>query len=236
MKAILLAAGRGSRLKPYTDTVPKSLLPIGDTSLIERTVGILQKAGVSDISIVVGYLKEAFFRTFPTGIKFYVNEDYLNTDQGGSLIRAKTEMNDDLLVIAADLLCPEGVFRDAIKHDAPICVAIDLKDRPFDDVTEKIVLKNGKIRMVGKTNVPNELANGEFLGMTKLSRKIAPLFTETLEQSLATNKKTQIVQVIQKLIDGGEDVAYVQCVDPWCEMDDPDVMKRAGEILSSYSA
>lgn len=236
MKAILLAAGRGSRLKPFTDTTPKSLLQIGNTSLIERMVGILRKTGIDDISIVVGYLKESFFRTFPSGVKFYVNDDYLNTDQGGSLLKAKAEMNDNLLLIAADLLCPESVYRAAIENDSPICLAIDIREDCYDDTIEKIILENGKIRMVGKTNVPNDRANGEFLGMTKLSRKMAPVFAEVLEQSLAQNKKTQVVQIIQKLIDRGEEVAYVRCVEPWCEVDDPDIMERAGKILSSYSA
>ncbi len=233
MKAILLAAGRGSRLKPYTDQTPKSLLPIGKTTLIYRTVHILHQLEITDISIVVGYHKEKFFKAFPSGIKFYLNENYLDTDQAGSLFQARKELNDDLLIIAADLFCPAKVFGDIIQNRSPICLAIDKKRFFFNDTIEKIFLKDGKILQIGKTTVPNDIANAEFLGITRLNRKKCPQFLKKLGDFLKSDLKTQILHLLQQFIDEGEEIDYVNCSQQWYEIDNLATLKKARELFDA---
>ncbi|GAG21869.1 unnamed protein product, partial [marine sediment metagenome] len=58
MKAIILAAGRGSRLKPLTDTIPKPLLEVNGKTILERAIDTLLEVGITDILVVVGHLAE----------------------------------------------------------------------------------------------------------------------------------------------------------------------------------
>lgn len=240
MKAIILAAGRGNRLKPLTDKTPKSLLPLGNTTLIHRSVQILKQTGINDISIVTGYLKEKLFQAFPSGIKFYVNEHYDQTDQAGSLFQAKNEfLGDDVLIITADLFCPASVYAEIIQNFSPICLAIEKKETLFDDAIEKVYLESERISQIGKTNVSNSKANGEFLGMTKIARHKCSRWLKKLQELLLQNAKLQIVQFLQHLLDEGERIDYIEVRDPWCEVDDLATLEKARNLLKtnvSYSS
>ncbi len=233
MKAIILAAGRGSRLRPFTDETPKSLLPLGDTTLIRRNVQILRRLGIHDISIVVGYLKQKFFQAFPSGVKFYVNDRYDQTDQAGSLFQARTELTEDVLIITADLFCPHWIYAELLSNSSPFCLAIEKRKIRFDNTMEKVYLKDGQIVQIGRTNVPNTTASGEFLGMTKINRPQCPSFLEKLEQLLEQNLKLQIVHVLQRLLDEGELINYIECRDPWCEVDDLAGLNKARTLLET---
>ena len=231
MRAIILAAGQGSRLKPYTNHLPKSLLPIGNTTLIHRNVKLLKEVGISEIALVVGYLKEKFFSAFPSGVKFYVNENYRETDQAGSLLKACQELCDDVLILTADLCCSQRVVRDISQSEMSICVAIEKRKELFDDMMEKIFIRDNKIVLIGKINVSNEVANGEFLGITKLKKEMCHLFVEKLEKSLQQYQKTQIVQILQQFLDEEKGIGYVACCEPWCEVDDLKGLEKAKEII-----
>ena len=64
MKAVILAAGEGTRLKPYTETIPKVMLPVANKPIIAYVVDALRKSGITEIIIVVGYKKEAIMEYF----------------------------------------------------------------------------------------------------------------------------------------------------------------------------
>ena len=69
-KAVILAAGEGQRLLPITKTRPKHLIPLAGKPLIQYTIEYLRKAGIQEILLVVGYLKEQFFNYFKDGTDF----------------------------------------------------------------------------------------------------------------------------------------------------------------------
>lgn len=235
MKAVLLAAGAGQRLMPYTQSTPKHLLSLGETTIIHRTVDLLKSLGVSDISIVVGHLKEKYFAAFPKEIQFYINDDYAATDQAASLFKAKAKLTGDFLVVAGDLFCPRKVFAAMLADPRPLCVAIEKREERFDDITEKVCLQGERIAKIGKLNVLNGEANGEFLGLTKVSKEKAALFIQTLEASLSANPKSAIIHVHQRMIDQGESLSYILCQDPWCEIDEPVSWRKAQSIFQEFA-
>lgn len=231
-RAVLLAAGLGSRLKPWTDKCPKHLLEIGETTIIHRTVSILREAGVEDVSIVAGHLKERYYEAFPSGVRFFVNPDYAKTDQAESLSCAiGGGERGDSLVVAGDLFAPRGIFRKVLEDPNLFCVAVGKREDPFDDLTEKVLVKGDQVVKIGKLNVANGEANGEFLGLTRIRKEALAVFENALRESIQENRKCAIVHVLQRLIDGGNPVARVECRQPWCEIDDFRALKKARMIF-----
>ena len=101
MKAIILAAGRGTRLGPYTATTPKCLLPLGDRSLLERQLATLRGAGIEDITVVTGHGAAAI--RFE-GIHLRHNPDFATTNMVHSLFCAADRLVGDVVIAYGDIL------------------------------------------------------------------------------------------------------------------------------------
>jgi choline kinase len=237
VRAVVLAAGRGSRLQPHTDGTPKGLLSLGPTTLMHRSVEILRRCGVDDISFVVGYRQEAFRSAFPAGVRFYENPSWETTDQAGSLLTARAAFTDDVLVVTGDLFCPERTYADLLRLDAAVAVAVDRSPRPFDDTIEKVRLEAGRITAIGKLNVPDAEANGEFMGMTLVRKAAAADTLRRLEAACGAHpRKAALIHAHQALLDEGGALGFVENTGPWCEVDDWESLEKARRILASAPA
>ena len=123
MKAIILAAGRGSRLGNYTKKIPKALVDINGKSLIERQIHLFQKNGITEIFIVRGYMKEKFNLD---NIEFIDDDGYANHDQLGSLITAQEKISGEVLILFADLVFDENILHQILDTNEDISLALDL--------------------------------------------------------------------------------------------------------------
>jgi len=120
MKACILAAGRGKRLNPLTETKPKPIIPVGGKALLQHTIEMLEENGVKEILLIVGYKKEMIKEKFKDGKDFGValtykeQKEFLGTGHATNI--AKDFVGDDsFLLIYGDLLMDEHVFKRAIK-------------------------------------------------------------------------------------------------------------------------
>ena len=110
MKAMILSAGRGERLRPLTDTLPKSLVEVGGKSLLERHLERLQDAGIVDVVINLGWLGAEIVARIGNGAKFGLNVSYSDEgddvlETGGGIHKALALLGSDpFLVINADIL------------------------------------------------------------------------------------------------------------------------------------
>ena len=112
IKAMILAAGHGSRLKPITNTIPKPLIKIGEETILERHLRNLQKAGITDVVINVSYLAEKIMDAIGDGSRYRLNIDYSHEKEGaletlGGILNALNHFkkNKYLLLINADIYC-----------------------------------------------------------------------------------------------------------------------------------
>ena len=115
MKVIMLAAGVGKRMSAVTDIIPKCLIKIGEKTLLERHLEIISLLGIKDIVFVVGHFKEKIKETVEKNnngfnIKYIENEQYTK----GSILSlwyARDELNDDVLIMDADVLYHDKLLR-----------------------------------------------------------------------------------------------------------------------------
>lgn len=108
MKAVILAGGKGTRLKPYTTNFPKPLMPIGDRPILELVINRLRDADIKDIVITTGHLGELIVSFFQNGEKLRVNITYSKEDTplgtAGPLNLAKEQLTDTFLVMNGDVI------------------------------------------------------------------------------------------------------------------------------------
>ncbi len=108
MKALILAGGKGRRLRPYTTTIPKPLMPIGDKAILEIVVQQLKQCGFKDIIISIGHLGELIMAFFNDGSKYDVNIEYIKEEKplgtAGPLSLLRDEIDENFLMMNGDVL------------------------------------------------------------------------------------------------------------------------------------
>jgi len=137
MKALFLAGGMGTRLKPLTDELPKPMVPIMNKPLLERSMENLRKCGIKDIVISTGYMPDYIKNYFGDGRKFGLKIEYIceNTPMGtgGAIKNTGHLFNDTFLVLNADIVCNLD-YRELVKFHrtkaAGITIAVTRVDNP----------------------------------------------------------------------------------------------------------
>ena len=135
MKAVILAAGRGSRLHPFTEDCPKCLTELGGITLLDRQVATLRGAGVTDIVVVTGYLSE---RVTPGDTRQVHNDMWETTNMVESLFCAEDEFGNDVIVSYGDIVYEPRVLDTLLRSPHNISVVVDWQwraywERRFDD-------------------------------------------------------------------------------------------------------
>ena len=178
MKAVILTAGVGLRIKPLTDNCPKCLLKVGDNTILEMMISHIQNCGIKEIIFVVGYLKEQikyYVKTkFPDlNVSFVTNDKYAETNTGYSLMLVKDFIqNSGFIKFDGDVVFDKKILKKLIdcKHES--CLCID-KNINIDAEEIKVIINNqNRILKANKTVNPKDAA-GESIGIEKIST--APL-------------------------------------------------------------
>ena len=198
MKSIIIAAGSGRRIPEFSKLIPKSLIKINRKSILKRQIDLMTKSKISQISIVKGFKSNKIkFKK----IKYFYNKDYKKNEQLESLLSAKEWFNDDLLITFSDIIYEASVIQNVIKskHDFTIAIQKNWKKKykkRFDHPTnqaDKVLIKNDRIIDIGK-KLAEDKANGEFLGIIKIKKKICNILINHYKK-LKKTKKTQKLQI-----------------------------------------
>ena len=180
MKVILMAAGRGTRISKFIGEKPKSLVEIGETTLLTHTIEMLKSNGINDISVIVGYKHEMIDELKNQNIKIYHNEDFMNTNSIYSLFLAKDELNDDVILANADVFWETQILELLIKDNRDVVM---LSDETRADNGDYFFLtdEKGCILEYGKT-LTRENRNCEYVGIAKINKSFMEHFKSRLIQ------------------------------------------------------
>ncbi len=196
MKAIILAAGVGSRIRPLTDSCPKSLLKVGGKTILEMMLSHIQDCGINDVIFVLGYrqdqIKEYVITNFPDlKTQFVTNERYAETNTGFSLMLAKDLIKESVFIkFDADVVFDKEILKKLIECESPNCLCID-KNIDLDAEEIKVVVEDGnRVVKASKTVKPSE-AVGESIGIEKISRETAQLLFAELETMMEDERNHQ---------------------------------------------
>src|SRR5262245_4935158 len=189
MKALILAAGPGSRLLPHTLHQPKCLLPIAGHSIIDYQIATLMDAGIQDIGIVVGYLPELIKKHVNVPVTFIENRDYVSTSSSYSLWLARDFIRDGFIHLNSDLIFHPDILR--VLLDTPARNAV-IVDRVVDAESDMM-----KARMTGKRilsmskRLPMEVAAAEVVGPARFSASGTQQIVEYLDRTIAAGQRNR---------------------------------------------
>ncbi|MFK9091558.1 phosphotransferase [Bacillus salipaludis] len=213
-QAVILAAGEKAEFDQ-----PACLMPIKDTTLLERTISILENNGIEKIIIVTGYKKEAFAEIKSLkdnrAIHFVENPRYLWTGSMASLAAAKQLITDDFILIEDDILIEENAITELLNREERDCLLVT-KESGFGDEAF-IEIQNNYLYKISKDIHQLNRIDGEMTGITKFSYEV---YQEMLQ--LFANNKNPYVNYEYVLLDVSRiiNVGFYKIPDlVWAEMD-----------------
>jgi choline kinase len=248
VKAIILSAGQGKRLLPLTERAPKCLLPVLGQPLVGRQIDALQKCGIADITVVVGFgaelVEAAVVERYGSAerdgmrrIRTLYNPFYTITDNLVSCWVARGEMQGEFLLLNGDTLFAAPVLQRLLAApEHPITLAVSRKDS-YDDDDMKVIRDGDRLLHVGK-KLPREQVNAESIGMMTFRGEGPSLFRDAMDRALRAPAALSqwYLSLIDALAKSG--VVYTQEIPAagWTEVDSPSDLARAATPEAAWLA
>jgi choline kinase len=237
VRAIIIGAGRGARLKSMTDNQPKCYAQIAARRILDWTLEAFDAAGLGDGKIFIGgYQIDQINRDYPQ-LTFAHNADWQNNNILLSLFHAEPYMAGGFVCAYSDILFKDSVIRDALNHpgDIVLCVDTRWRDRYVDRSqhpehdAEKVIVEGDRVVRVHR-EIPSEDAAGEYIGVAKFSPRGAELLREhyhRVKREFAGKpwreakvfEKAYLILLIQEMIEHGVPVHFVATHGDYMEID-----------------
>ncbi|MBI4665161.1 MAG: NTP transferase domain-containing protein [Nitrospinae bacterium] len=232
MQAIILAGGKGTRLRPYTTVLPKPLMPVGDYPILEIILRQLKQAGFNEIILAVGHMSHLFEAFFQDGSRFGVNIHYSFEEKelgtAGPIAMAADKLKEDFLVMNGDVLTTLDYARLMGNHKARKAAAtISTFNREVK--IDFGVLEGGKDNRLERYIEKPTYHFTVSMGVNVLSRdKVLP--------HLPVNQRMDIPELMMKLHEAGEPVMLHHEPCFWLDIGRVDDYQAATEIFESRKA
>jgi|TARA_B110000881_G_scaffold57132_1_gene48841 choline kinase len=248
MKVIFIAAGSSTRLGTKTLNFPKGLLKINNNSIIGIQLDLFKNKKISDIIIITGPNADKFNFNNVT----YINDtNHKKHDVLGSLMVAKSHMNDEMITTYSDIIFDEKILNSIMEFKGDIGIAVEVnwekryinRDQHPKSEADNVIIENNKILKI-KKNISECKDNqiiGEFIGLMKLSKKGSEIFKNKyleLEKmhvgkfhNAPSLEKSYLTDMLQELINSGVKISPIIINGNWCEIDTPQDIEIAKKIL-----
>jgi choline kinase len=236
---MVLAAGAGRRLVPYTDTLPKTLVPVdGDRTILDIALANLKAAGLDDVAVVTGYAagaieerKGTLERRHGVRLELVFNPKAEEWNNAYSLWCARDLLAEGVLLVNGDTVHPPSVEETLLASRGPdILLALD-DVKPLGEEEMKVHLSgDGHMTRINKALDP-ATAQGEYIGLTLVEPAAAERLADALEATWRRDPQLYYEDGFQEFADRGGrvGVAPIGAVD-WAEVDDHADLARAREI------
>jgi phosphoenolpyruvate phosphomutase len=249
MRAIIIAAGRGSRLGENTDARPKCMVEVGGRSILSYQLEALRAHGVDDLHVVRGYLAE---RLVVDGATYHHNADWPDNNIMVSLFCAEPALEGDLLTTYSDIVYGAPVVEAALSGEADVTLVVDRRwadayegrhDHPVEQAELVEVDGDGRVARVGKWVGP-ERAVGEFIGLARFTARGAEALTRAWAELQQTQdlegpwrhadpmRKAYLADMLEELVGRGVHVGCAFIDGGWREIDTVEDLARVGREWS----
>lgn len=242
MKAIILAAGRGTRLRPLTNDRPKCMVEMLGKPLLQHQVEVLQAAGISDIHVVGGYLAD---RLDVPGIHLHLNPDFATTNMVRTLFHARDILDgtEDVVIGYGDIVYRLEVLQSLLDCSGPLCLTADRAwhkywgarmDDPLADAETFVMNAAGHVTELGNKPSSYDEVQAQYMGLYKIRADHVLAFTaawDTLngagDLTASALDNLYMTSFLQHLIDTGWPVQAVLVDNGWLEVDAPEDLELA---------
>jgi choline kinase len=231
MNIVILAAGMGNRLRPFTDEHPKCLLTFGGKSLLQRHLEMLDGIGVGKITIVVGHLRDQVEAEVKrVGLQRQIDLVYnplFRLGSGLSLLQAESGLCLPAIIMDADLLLCREIVTSLFSSSAPNCLLADERLIDTGEEVKVLVRSGGTVCELGKQVHRGGSVVGESVGLYKFSPEAGQTLLGMLKRGVAENPGVEYEKIIDSVLDRIQ-MHYVPVGQlPWIEIDFPNDVERA---------
>jgi choline kinase len=239
MRAVILAAGVASRLRPLTNNTPKCLLKVGSENILELAIENLVENKIFDIVIVTGYLENQIrdfinIRFPELNITFYYNEFYESTNNIYSLWLARNSFHsDDMLLMDSDIVFDKRIIAKLCNSGYKSCLALKRHD-VLDEEIKVRTDNNGRVLEISKEVDPSEAA-GESVGIELFNKDLVRELFSIIDCKVNVEKNVNqfYEAAFQELINNNHDIYVVDISEYFCtEIDTIEDLKIAGELYN----
>lgn len=258
-RAILIAAGRGKRLGPHTEEIPKSMVMVGDRPILGWVWKALSLAGIEELVVIRGYrgdVLESFVRSLVPRVQFVDNPEWQTNNVLLSMACARRYFDQPCLISYSDIIFTPPVARAAVESTAEIGLVIDRDFRsiyegrtehPLEEGEVSDLMPDGSVARVGKKALPPSEAIGEYIGLARLGERGVAAVANTLDrlardfagreqepfQRAATYRNAYQTDLWQLMIDTGIRIDPVLIDGQWREIDTGQDLDRARQLVES---
>lgn len=237
LQPIIIGAGRGSRLMPYTRDMPKCFAEVGGRRILDWALHAFGRNGLPAPVFIGGYCIDVVRDAYP-GLVFRHNEKWAHNNVLASLFHAEDCMGAGFICSYADILYKPDVVRAALAHPADIVLGVDThwraryEDRsqhPEDDA-EKVRLAGDRVTAIHR-GIPPAEAHGEFIGVARFNRSGATALRQAyhgVRERVGDDgtfrdgrifRKAYLIELLQHMIEQGVAVHCVQTAGDYLEID-----------------
>lgn len=250
MIGLVLAAGAGRRLRPYTDTLPKALVPVGPEqeggakTVLDLTLANFAEVGLTDVAVVVGYRKEAVYerkaeleRTYGVKLTLIDNDKAEEWNNAYSLWCARDVLKEGALLANGDTVHPVSVEKTLLAargQGQRIILALDTVKQLAEEEMKVVADPEKGVQRITKLMDPAE-ASGEYIGLTVIEPEAAEELADALKTTFERDPDLYYEDGYQELANRGfkVDIAPIGDVS-WVEIDNHDDLAKGREIACRY--
>lgn len=248
MRVIILAAGQGTRLRPYTDERPKCLVQLQGRALLHRQLDVLRAKGLDAITVIGGYRADCLQ---DQGVELVINPRFAETNMVSTLFCAEEWMieGEDLLIAYGDIIYQPSVLQSLLDTDAPLAISIDRQWRRFWEIRMENPLADaetlkldagGNIVELGKKPKDYSEVQGQYMGLIKVRGDQVAAFRQAwhrMDRSVLRDGKDfdnmYMTTFLQGLIDSGWQARAAFTDNGWLEVDTVEDLDQYHEMLRS---
>lgn len=254
VRTIILAAGKGSRMKHMTTSVPKCLaIKLNGQTLLQTQLETLRKCGIFDIVVVRGYEGDKI--RYPK-VRYVWNHDYEHNNILDSLMSAQEELEGDVVVSYSDIWYEESVLKKLLRSNQDIVIGVDIdwkdyyegrKEHPIEEAENVMFDSNNRVIKIGKIGALGVEVHGEFIGMMKLTARGCMIFKEHYRRAKLLHsgkpfqlakefRKAYLTDLLQDMADLGVPIHCEIIGSKWKEIDTVEDFRRAQQSLKQVLA
>lgn len=243
MIGLILAAGAGRRLRPYTDTLPKALVPVDDdTTIMDISLNNLATAGLTNVTIVVGYRADAvevrvpaFQKKYGVKISLVHNDKAEEWNNAYSLWLARDHFAQGALMVNGDTVHPVSVEQTLLTNRGPsILLAIDNVKKLADEEMKTVFREDGQLTKITKLMDPAD-AFGEYIGANVIEASAASALADALKTTWERDPNLYYEDGFQEYANRGGEVRAATIGDvSWVEVDNHEDLTKARGIACHY--
>ena len=240
MKAVILAAGQGTRIREVHGERPKCLIGTGTNTILDHQIEALVKAGIRKIAVVVGYQKHQILdhlrirrRALTYSVECIENPMFHQTNNIYSLWMARRWIDGSSFVcLNADVIFHAGILGNALNAEAAASMIVDPEWR---DETMKVVISGGRVIRMSK-GIERSDFSGTYIGITVFTRSIVRKLFIRIEQLIRAGRSNEFFNAaLQEMVDQGAHVGFTSTTGlPWAEIDDSKDLQFARTSVFPY--